>query len=146
MLYKDFYPCEKPQRHTWKNIVFFRICLISPFSCRTSLGRVYEGTAKPLLFVGIFSDYGCQNTEKSVSPIDNDAQTFEEREKNQNTKRKTKSYVYSSFGNGFSRGWERKSTTGRFVAGRFWPYIWKISSVCKDNMGKCIWLQKQQWA
>ena len=35
-----------------------------------------------------------------------------------NTKRKTESFIF----NGISRGWERKSITGRFATGRFWPF------------------------
>ena len=52
-----------------------------------------------------------------------------EGKENQNTK---KSYVFSGFGNGFSRGWERKSITGGFAAGRFWPCTRKVSPVGKD--------------
>ena len=33
-----------------------------------------------------------------------------------------------------SRGWERKSKTGRFTIGRFWLCTWKISSVGKDQV------------
>ena len=43
---------------------------------------------------------------------------FLRKEKYQNTKWKTESYVFSGFSNGISRGWERKSTTGRFAIGR----------------------------
>ena len=55
------------------------------------------------VFVGIFSDYGCENTEKSVSLTDGDVQTLLAEEENQNTIRKTESYVFSGFGNGISR-------------------------------------------
>ena len=51
-------------------------------------------------FVGIFSDYGCENTEKSVSLTDSDVRTLLAEEENQNTIRKTESYVFSGFGNG----------------------------------------------
>ena len=85
----------------------------------------------PRSFVGIFSDYGCQNTEKSVLLTESDVQTFLEGEENQNTERKTESCVFSCLSNGISRGWERKSTTGIFVTSRFWPCTWKISSVGK---------------
>ena len=40
----------------------------------------------PRSFAAIFSDYGCQNTEKSVLPRESDVQTFLEGEENQNTK------------------------------------------------------------
>ena len=59
---------------------------------------------------------------------------FPKEEENQNTERKTKSYVLSGFGNGICRGWERKSTTGRFATGRLWPFTWKISSVGTDQV------------
>ena len=50
-----------------------------------------------------------------------------------------------------SRSWERKSRTGRFATGRFWPFTWKSSSTCKDrvnsryvlcteNYGHCLFL------
>ena len=61
---------------------------------------------------------------------------FSRRGKNQCTKRKTESYVFSGFGVGISRGWEWKSTTGRFATGRFWPFTWKTSSVGKDKVNK----------
>ena len=73
----------------------------------------------PKSFVGIFSDYGYQNTEKSVLLTESDVQTFLEGEENQNTERKTESCVFSGLSNGISRGWERKSTTGIFVTSRF---------------------------
>ena len=49
--------------------------------------------------------------EKSVSLTDSDVQTYLEGKENQNTKRKTESYVFSSFGNGIS-------TTEIFATGR----------------------------
>ena len=58
---------------------------------------------------------------------------FLRKEKYQNTKWKTESYVFSGFSNGISRGWERKSTTGRFAIGRLWPFTWMISSAGKDQ-------------
>ena len=53
-------------------------------------------------------------------------------EENQNTGRKTKSYVLSGLGNSLSRGWEGNSKTGGIATRRFWPFTWKISSVGKD--------------
>ena len=47
-----------------------------------------------------FSDYGCQNTEKSVSLTASDIETFLETGENQNMERKTESFVFSGFGNG----------------------------------------------
>ena len=46
--------------------------------------------------------------------------------------KKTESWVLSGFGNGVSRGWERKLTTGRFATNRFLTVTWKISPVAKD--------------
>ena len=105
------------------------------------LGQVDEWTAKPSPFSihGRLSEYfrinyGCYKTEISVLTLtDSEVQTFLEREENQNTKWKTESYVFSGFGNGISRDWERKSTTERFATGQFWPFTWMISSVGKDQ-------------
>ena len=44
---------------------------------------------------------------------------FLRRGKNQYTKRKTESYVFSGFGVGIFRDWEQKSTTGGFAIGPF---------------------------
>ena len=41
----------------------------------------------------IIADYGCQNTEKSVSLTDSDVQTLLIGEENQKTERKTERYV-----------------------------------------------------
>ena len=57
--------------------------------------------------------------KKSVSLTDSDVQTFIEAEENQNTKRKTESYLFVFHGH--SRGSERKSTIERFATGLFWP-------------------------
>ena len=53
-------------------------------------------------FVKIFSDYGCQNTKKSVSLTGSDIRTFLETEENQCKiwNEKTESYVFRGFGNG----------------------------------------------
>ena len=87
-------------------------------------------------YVGAFSNYGGQNTKKSVSPTNSEFQTLLEWEENQYTKGKTESYVLSGFGVDISLDWEWKSTTGRFATGRFWPFIWKTSSVGKDKVSK----------
>ena len=52
-----------------------------------------------------------QTLKISISLADSDVQTF--LEKNQQTERKTESYV-NGFGNDISRGWERKSTIDLF--------------------------------
>ena len=111
-----------------RNIVFLHLCLTSP---NTMSGWWMKDKAVTILnprsFVRIFSYSGSCNTEKSVSLTGSDVQTFLEGKENQNTERKTESYVFSGFGDGISRGWERKSTTGRFATGRVWSLTWKIS-------------------
>ena len=95
----------------------------------------------PWLFVRIFSDYGCLNTEKSVSLTDIDFQSFVEAVEKPKYEEKTESYEFSYFDNGISRGRERISTTGRFATGRFWLCPWKTSSFGKDwlnNWEFCI--------
>ena len=76
-----------------------------------------------------------ENENRQLEDLpDSDVQTFLEKEENPNTERKTKDNVFSGFDDGISRDWERKSTAGRFATGRFWPCIWKISSVSKDQV------------
>ena len=98
----------------------------SPF---TPLIQVDEWTS---VFPGK-KNYRCQSTESFVLHIDSDVQTFLEEGENQNTKRRTESYVFSGFGDGNSRGWEWKSTAGCFATGRFCS-TWKISSVGKGKV------------
>ena len=50
-----------------------------------------------------------------------------------------RNYVFSGFGNGISRGWERKSISGRFATGRFWPCTWTISFHGKDQENSVYW-------
>ena len=70
--------------------------------------------------------------KNSVLLTDSEVQTL--LEENQYAKRKTESYVFSGFSVSISFGWEWKSTTGRFVTGRFWPFTWKTSSVSRDKV------------
>ena len=53
-------------------------------------------------------------------------------------KRKTGNYVFSGFGNGISRCWERKSTTEILATGRFWPCTWKIFFVISGYQYTCV--------
>ena len=78
----------------------------------------------PRSFAGIFSDYGRYSLQ-TVSFLEG---------KNQNTNIKTESYVFSGFGNGISRRWERKSSAGRFATGRLWLCTQKISSIDEDKV------------
>ena len=112
--------------------------LLTPHSPFAPLGQVDKWTAKPSTFSiqGSLSAELCRimaaKTFKNFVPLTgSDVQTFLEGKENQYMKRKTQSYVFSDFGNGLCRGWERKSTTGRFVTGRFWLFTWKTSSVGK---------------
>ena len=82
------------------------------------------------------------NTEKSVTLIDGDVQTFLEDKKNQYTKRKTKRYVFSGFNNSISRGRERKSATGRFAIGDLAVYL-KYSFF---QLGRIRWVRTLQIA
>ena len=95
-------------------------------------------------FFGIFPD--CSFKKIMKNPYRLPTVTFLEGEENQNTKRKTESYVFSGFDNGISRGWERQSTTGRFAAGLFWPCTWKISTVGKDQLNNWeFWAHLKTW-
>ena len=94
-LYKDFQEKRKSRNNTREKIRYFFTCIdianqmLTRHSRFAPLGQVDERMANlsPFsirgCFVGMFSDYGCWNTEKSVSLI------FLEGEENQNTKRKT---------------------------------------------------------
>ena len=144
---KGFFSPEKSRNNTREKIRYFFTCVWYRQSAAdtshafraTRSGWWMSGKAftilNPRSFVRIFSDYFCLKTEIFVSTLtESDVQTFLEREESQKkkTKRKTESYVFSGFGNGISRGWKRKSTTGRFATGRFWSGTWMISSVGKD--------------
>ena len=147
LFYKRISSPEKSRNNTREKIRYFFTCVwycqsaadTSHAFRATRSGWWMNGKAftilNPRWFFRIFSDYFCLKTEIFVSTLtDSDVQTFLEREENQKkTKRKTESYVLSGFGNGISRGWKRKSTTGRFATGRFWSGTWMISSVGKDQ-------------
>ena len=123
------------------------MCWYSQSAAYTSLafgatrsGWWMNGKAFTILITSCLSELSwimvAKTLKKSVSLTDNEVQTFLEGEENQYTKRKTESYVFSGFGVSISLGWEWKSTTGRFVTGRFWPFTWKTSSVGKDKVNK----------
>ena len=147
LFYRGISSPEKSCNNTREKIRYFFTCVWYRQSAAdtshafraTRSGWWMNGKAftilNPRSFVRIFSDYFCLKSEIFVSTLtESDVQTFLEREENQKkTKRKTESYVFSGFGNGISRGWERKLTTGRFATGRFWPVTWMISSVGKDQ-------------
>ena len=58
--------------------------------------------------------------------------------KKQNVKRKTKSYVFSGFGNEISCGWKWKSNTGRFATGWFYALYLFISICCESQLFSSI--------
>ena len=140
VLYKDFQPWGKPQ-----NAIFFHVCLISPISCWyvTRLSRhsvrltkeqqsLHHSQSK-VVCRNIFELWLLENWNIRIEAYREWRSNFLRREKNQNTKWKTESYVFCGFGSGISRGWERKSTTGRFATGRLWPFTRMISSAGKDQ-------------
>ena len=94
----------------------------SPFA---PLGQADEWTAKPSPFLiqGSLSEssqiMAAKTLKNQFVQTVRDIQTFLWGEENQYTKRKTENYVFGGFGNGISRGWERKSTSGRFARGCF---------------------------
>ena len=102
MLYKDFQPWEKPEQHTWKNIVFispvFDIVnqLLTHHSPFAPLVQVDERTAKPSpsSIQGGLSEFfqimASKTLQKSAPLTDSDIQTFPEREDNKRRKDKPK--------------------------------------------------------
>ena len=90
--------------------------LLTRHSPCAPLGQVDEWTAKP----SPFSIHGplSESVRIMATKIRKNSYrlhtvTFKT-EENQITKRKTDNYVFSGFGDGVSRGWERKSTNKRF--------------------------------
>ena len=73
-------------------------------------------------FVGTLTDYGCQNTEYSVSLTDSDVQAFLEREEHQIRKEKAKVTYSVALVVAFLR-LRTKTTNERFATDRFWPCI-----------------------
>ena len=142
MSYKDFQPWEKPWQHTWKNILVFTCVWYrqsAAYSPLAPLGRVDQWTTKPSQFSILsslsefFADYGCQNTEYSVSLTDSDVQAFLEREEHQIRKEKAKVTYSVALVVAFLR-LRTKTTNERFATNWFWPCIWKISFVGKDKI------------
>ena len=140
VLYKYFQPWGKPQ-----NAIFFHVCLISPISCWyvTRLSRhsvrltkeqqsLHHSQSK-VVCRNIFELWLLENWNIRIDAYRGWRSNFLRKEKNQNTKWKTESYVFSGFDSGISRGWERKSTTGRFATGRLRPFTRMISSAGKDQ-------------
>ena len=119
----------------WKNTIFLH--LIKLMNERQSL---HHSQSKVICrnFFGLW----LRKHRKIVSLTDSDVQTLLAEEENQNTIRKTESYVFSDFGNGISRRWERKSTTGKYVTSCFWLFTWKIS-VGQDQVNNWdFWMLK----
>ena len=121
------------------------MCLILPISCwhithlsRHSVRLMNERQSlhhslSMVVCRNIFGLWLLKNWNIHIDAFRQWRSNFLRKEENQNTKWKTESYVFSDFGNGISRGWEQKSTTGRFARGRLWLFTWMISSVGKDH-------------
>ena len=128
-----------------KKTIFFHVCLILPISCwhftrlsRHSVRLMNERQSlhhslSMVVCRNIFGLWLLKNWNIHIDAFRQWRWNFPRKEDNQNTKWKTESYVFSDFGNGISRGWEQKSTTGRFARGRLWLFTWMISSVGKDH-------------
>ena len=105
----------------------------SPFA---PLGQVDEWTVKPSPFSiqGRLSEwfFRIMAAKTLKSPYCLQTEWRSNFSRRQCPERKTDSYVFSGFNNGIFHGWQRESTTGRFLTGWFWPCTWKISSVGKD--------------
>ena len=144
MLYRDFRASES-RNNTRGKISYFFTCvdianqLLSRHSPLPPLGQVGEWTAKPSRF---YIQVVCRSflelwrlKHYKFRIVDRQwGSNFPRKGKNQYTKRKTESYVFSGFSVSISSGWELKSTTGRFATGRFWLLTWETSSVSKDKV------------
>ena len=128
-----------------KNIVFFHMYWYSQLAADTSLafsatrsGWWMNGKAFTILNTSCLSELSPIMAAKTlkIRIADCEVQIFLEGERNQHTKRKTESYVFSGFGVSISLGWEWKLTTERFATGRFWLFTRKTSSVGKDKVTK----------
>ena len=75
----------------------------------------------PRSFVGIFSDYGCENTEISVSLTDSDV--LSQKGKKTEVRPEKPKVTYSV-----------ALATGAFATGRFWLCTWQFYSVGKDKV------------
>ena len=75
----------------------------------------------PRSFVGIFSDYGCENTETSVSLTDSDV--LSQKGKKTEVRPEKPKVTYSV-----------ALATGAFATGRFWLCTLKFYSVGKDKV------------
>ena len=104
-----------------------KVCLISLISCwhvirlsRRSVRLMKERQSlhhsqSKVVCRNIFQLWLLENWNIRIDAYRQWRWNFLRKEKYQNTKWKTESYVFSGFSNGISRGYERKSTTGRFA-------------------------------
>ena len=124
--------------YKWKNIVFFHVCLIKPITSlafhATRPGWWINGErfTKVHLIQGRLSEFFWIMVAKTLKIRFSFKQwrsNFSRWGWKRKQGKKYESYQSSGFGNGISRGWERKSTTERFAPGRFWPCTWKISFI-----------------
>ena len=136
--YTRIHSPEKSRDNTREKIRYFLTCVwYCQSAADTSLPFRATSSQSKVVFRNFFGLW-LLNTEKSVSLTYRQV-TFKLNLKGEKTKiwkKKTKSYVFSGFGNGISSGWERKSTTRRFAISWFWQCTWKISSLGKDQCNK----------
>ena len=130
-------------KHVKKNTILFHVCLISLISCwhdthtsRHSVRLMNERQSlhhpqSKVVCRNLFGLWLLKYWKTRIAY--KQWRSNLEGVKIRNTERKTESYVFRGFGSGISRGWERKSTAGRFATGRLLPSTWKISSVGKDQ-------------
>ena len=143
MLYKDFQPWESCYSTQFFTSVWNRPSAAdTSFAFRAFPSQVDERTAKFLPLSIPSSLVVCWNFIGSwllkhwkVRIVYRQWRSnFPRGKENQNTKRKTESYVLFCFDNGISRRWE--STTRRFATSCFFLCTWKTSSVGKDRVKK----------
>ena len=126
---------EKTKRY------FFLACLISPISCWTSLafratqsGCWMNGKTFTISIQNRLSEFSrimaAKKTQKYPYRLQIARLKFPRRGTKSDAKRKTESYVFIGFYSGISRGWEWKSATGRFAAGRFGCVLERFNFVC----------------
>ena len=109
---EGFLALRKAVKAHLKKYRIFYLCLISPISCR-HVTRISRQSVRLM------------KERRSLHRLaDSDVQTFTRKGRKPRYGEKKQKNTYSvALVVEFSRGSERKSTTGRFATGRFWPCI-----------------------
>ena len=95
--------------------------------CATLTGRWKKGKSFTVLNPRSFVEISQIMAAKTLKNLyRSQIMTFKISQKGK--KRATESLVFRGFDNSISRGWEQKSTGGRFATGRFWPCNWQRKS------------------